>query len=323
MWQDSLLSMAFGHPPVSHVMDRESDLQPLKSQELGGDEGTDVGLEYREAMNWICHLTLRHLEGFRTKPSSPLLLQFLSQMDGIDSSLCRFLRIRSSCTSFRQVLQHHAFELHKHFVISTICRQYVSWIAKHGTGEDAAGHDFIIVRLAEALRRSARAYLQMRSFSGYAHRSWAPIHNGLVSVLLLSLLRETRELEETKRLQEQLIDNLESDEEMVQDTGGLEPSSILCTYRKGLSALKALRKLSEQEALKTHQMQTQANKDIEVPVAGRQMEDALQQDIDAVVDQNADEWDIDQWLTSLDFDNIPVDAFDYISTDFTLANTAG
>ncbi|KAI1037577.1 hypothetical protein LB505_011477 [Fusarium chuoi] len=48
----------------------------------------------------------------------------------------------------------------------------------------------ILNRFQGALKRSVRAFIKLRSISNLATRSWAFVHNGLASALLLSFIRQ-------------------------------------------------------------------------------------------------------------------------------------
>lgn len=236
VWQDSLLSLAFDRPTACHEMDFEEDLPALH-----GDESPEE-LSYRGAMNWLCRIIARHPSG----TPSPGPAHCYKAIDSLDAYLSPHLRDRQSCRTIQDIQEHYAFELHKNFSISTICRPYMS---ERDTGRvSSSDRAQILTRLQEALRRSAEAYLHLRSVSGYARRSWAFIHNGLASILLLSLMKESRDSDDTRRLQGQIIDSLEQDSSFGSDSGSTHNNRLSDTHRKALKALKALKRLSESES---------------------------------------------------------------------------
>ncbi|CAI6091842.1 unnamed protein product, partial [Clonostachys chloroleuca] len=57
------------------------------------------------------------------------------------------------------------------------------------------------------------AFISLRSISNYSTRSWAFLHNGLCSALMLGFIEQTKGLEETKDIQTQLIASLEASQE--------------------------------------------------------------------------------------------------------------
>lgn len=240
VWQDSLLSLAFDRSPGSYDMDHEDDLQKL-------DIAASVeGLGYRPAMNWLCHISLQYLSRKSTTGSDLDPKSIFHGMELIENALLGHLKNRSSCTSIRQVQEFYAFSLHKNFVVATLCRLFVSVIRPP---VESTNGESVIGRFHEALKSSARAYVRLRHVAGYARRSWASIHNGLSSVLLLSLMKETRNSEDTRELQIELINSLveaDTDSEFV---GGIDSAAhqLSDTHKKALDALKRLKSMSEQD----------------------------------------------------------------------------
>lgn len=71
----------------------------------------------------------------------------------------------------------------------------------------------ILSRVLDALKQSAMAFISLRSISNYSTRSWAFLHNGLCSALMLGFIEQTKGLEETEDIQTQLIASLEASQE--------------------------------------------------------------------------------------------------------------
>lgn len=99
-----------------------------------------------------------------------------------------------------------------------------------------------VAKLQYALRRSARSYVSLRAVTNYARRSWAFIHNGLASIPLLSLMQETRNTQDVRVLQDEVIRSL-TDSDGEDDTA----NQLFDTHQKALKALQRLRVLSQQE----------------------------------------------------------------------------
>lgn len=285
--------MALGRPPASYEMDIEDDLVDLSTV-----ENARAGLSYRQAMNRLGHLAFHHLDAPRSPTTLPRCLQFLDEIDSLGAFISLHLAKRQACETVQQVQEHFLFELHRNFTISTICRQLIS--RESGVEDTACDYTYVVTRLQEALKCSAHAYLRLRSTSSYASRSWGFIHNGLTSVLLLSFMRETRHSSETKALQNQIIDSLESEGASGQHPGSARTWHLSNAHRKALEALKALRRLSDQEAPATNSPPT--------PNIARILTPATQQIPNP-------EWDLNQWLSFIDFDQEPLDAFDSIMMD--------
>lgn len=196
-------------------------------------------------MSWLCHVTLPHLAPRASSPVQPFPV--LSDIKCIESSLAPHLVDLTACRSISQIQEHYAFELHRHFVISTLCRPFMSSRRSSDLMENDRLH--VLGQFQESLRRSVRAYVRLRSITEHARRSWAFIHNGLTSILLLSLMRETRHLPETRVLQDELIASLS--EGKSDSTSTAEPVSaghLPATLQKALQALKTLRALTDRDA---------------------------------------------------------------------------
>lgn len=171
----------------------------------------------------------------------------LNDMKSIESSLAPHLVDLRSSTSISQIQEHYAFELHRHFVISTLCRPFMSSHVSSNLSDDDRLH--VSGQFQESLRRSVRAYVRLRSIAEHSRRSWAFIHNGLTSILLLSLMRETRHLPETRVLQDELIASL-SEGKGGSDSAADPPvpaGHLPATLQKALQALKTLRALTDRD----------------------------------------------------------------------------
>lgn len=240
VWQDSLLSLAFDRSPGSYDMDHEDDLEKL-------DVATSSeGLGYRPAMNWLCHISLKYLSRKSTAGSSPDPKSIFHDMELVENALLSHLKNRSSCTSIRQVQEFYAFSLHKNFVVATLCRSFVSVIRPPVESTNGGS---VIGRFQEALKSSAKAYVRLRHVAGYARRSWASIHNGLSSVLLLSLMKETRNTADTRELQIELINSLVEADAGSESVGGIDSTAhqLSDTHKRALDALKRLKCMSDQD----------------------------------------------------------------------------
>lgn len=111
-----------------------------------------------------------------------------------------------------------------------------------------ADRSHVLAQFQESLRRSVRAYVRLRSITEHARRSWAFIHNGLTSILLLSLMRESRHLPETRVLQDELIASLSEGGGDARPAAGPVPAAHLpATLQKALQALKTLRALTDRD----------------------------------------------------------------------------
>ncbi|KAI7778171.1 fungal specific transcription factor [Diaporthe eres] len=306
VWQDSLLALAFGRPPASHEFDFISDLAPLADQDGNG-------LSYLEAMSWLCHVTLPHLAPRASSPVQPFPV--LNDIKYIESSLVPHLHDLRTCTSISQIQEHYAFELHRHFVISTLCRPFMS----SRRSSDLTGNDrlHVLDQFQESLRRSVRAYVRLRSITEHARRSWAFIHNGLTSILLLSLMRETRHLPETRVLQDELIASLSEGKSDSGSAASAEPVSaghLPATLQKALQALKTLRALTDRDA-NVQESRVGDNSTGEPPASAARPEFVPRDEPGPMEQDNF--WDMGgfSWDFPVDLDMSPLGAFDYIMSD--------
>ncbi|KAK1690586.1 fungal-specific transcription factor [Colletotrichum godetiae] len=238
VWQDALLALAFGRPPGSYELDCEGDL-PQLSESVEGP-----GLSYLQAMSWLCHVTLRHLSFHFQSSLRPVSV--LDSIRSIEACLSPHLIDPTRSAAIPQIQEHYAFELHRHFVVATLCRPLVARSGSTGLSEYDRSN--VLEHFRESLKRSVRAYVRLRSIAGHARRSWAFIHNGLTSVLLLSLMRETRYLAETRTLQDELIASFsegEADSALFTESG--TNGQLSDTLQKALKALQTLRALTERD----------------------------------------------------------------------------
>ncbi len=234
MWQDALLSLAFDRPPASHEMDLVSDLPAL---ERSGSSQAD--LSYTQAMNWLCHLTLGQL---RSQKAAPLLSgarELFKAFDAMGASLSPHLSDRQRCSSIQDIHEHYSFELYRNFALSTLCRPILSRQVRQSLGEEESSRT--LDKLQDALKRSVLAFIRLRSISNLATRSWAFVHNGLSSALLLAFMRHVvKDGEDTRGIQASLVQSLTEEDE---DSGQFSDA-----HKKALKALQTLQKLPDEGA---------------------------------------------------------------------------
>ncbi|KAL0764372.1 hypothetical protein CaCOL14_013007 [Colletotrichum acutatum] len=315
VWQDALLALAFGRPPASHELDFESDLPQLS------ESVESSGLSYLQAMSWLCHVTLRHFSFHFQSSLGPV--SALNDIKSIEASLSPHLIDPTRSTAIPQIQEHYAFELHRHFVVATLCRPFVSRNGSAGLSESDRSN--VLEHFRESLKRSARAYVRLRSIAGHARRSWAFIHNGLTSVLLLSLMRETRYLAETRTLQDELIASLsegEGNSALLTDSG--TNAQLSGTLKKALKALRTLRSLTERDV--SYRGSTLENSSQEIAAPGHmptvgERPATVQENAFRIIEQT-DFWNMGdtQWEFPIDFDMSPLGAFDYIMSDQNYGN---
>ena len=143
----------------------------------------------------------------------------------------------------------------------------------------------MLSNLKKALKGSARAYVHLLSMHSSAIRSWAFIHNGLASVLLLSLMRDTRYDPEVRYLQESLIQNLVPSAAAADSFAGPEAAPELTeAHKRAVRALESLKRLNEEETNHQRGQPTQDHDDGAHGLRGRRSvsvpKDLAQQHLD-------------------------------------------
>lgn len=229
-------------------MDSVHDLPPLSQP----TPNSNAGLGYGQAMNWLCHFTLRHWACLSYQPGNLTVERFTSffnDMDTLERALQDHLRSREACHSIHAIQEFYSLELHRNFTISTFCRPILSKDGHQSLNDTQV--EMILERLQRALKRSVKAFIRLRSVTSHATRSWAFIHNGLTSALLLSFMKETRNEDESRQIQDELIKCLTEGDDILASksaSGGI--------FAKSLKALKLLRKITEEERLQKDQSDT-------------------------------------------------------------------
>lgn len=191
-------------------------------------------LEYQQAMNSLSHLALQHAKsgaGSSDVTNLPAVFHDLDKITVVDQ-----LQNIKACTSIQQLQQHYSFKLHQNFIVSTFSRS----ILRKDAAQIFPGSDYVrtMRRFVTALKRSVRAFIKLQSMSSMAIRTWALVHYGLSSALLLGLIKEESAANDTRRMQSELIQILT---EHIEHGGRFS-----VVHNKAFKAVKRLRKLADQ-----------------------------------------------------------------------------
>ncbi|EXA29169.1 hypothetical protein FOVG_17225 [Fusarium oxysporum f. sp. pisi HDV247] len=304
VWQDILLSIAFDQPPASQVMDIGTDLPALERP-----GGSNVALSYRQSMNWMCHLLLRYQSVHLDTASMEHYLDVLQDFNALERSLAPHLKDTHHCCSIQEIQEHHSFDLHRNCAISTLCRPILSRRARQAMGKRESS--MILDKFQDALKRSVCALIRLRSMSSHATRSWAFVHNGLSSALLLSFTKHLKDTEDARQIQTQLTQSLT---ERNEDVG-----QFSIAHRKALKALQTLQKLAEEGVAKESAInEAQTQRSTSHPDETSIPDEGLSgvQDLSML--------DMDDWLRAFDFDSFsPLDAYNFIMSDPAALPEAG
>lgn len=232
-------------------MNLESDLPALISLDPSSQP-----LDYRQAMNWLCHLSFRHLPRLpQTEPVRNYSLLF-HDFDLYESSLAPHLQDLQRCTSIQELQEHYSLIVHRYFLLSTLCRPILSSQNKGKFSEEECS--MILNRFQGALKRSVCAFIKLRSISNLATRSWAFVHNGLASALLLSFIRQGSDAQ-VQDSQEILAELVKTLTERSDDVG-----QFSAAHKKALRAIQALQRSSVEET----RCQSENSSQEHHPVAG-------------------------------------------------------
>ncbi|KAL5593549.1 hypothetical protein FOBRF1_012651 [Fusarium oxysporum] len=298
VWQDALLSLAFDRPPASHEMNLESDLPALISLDPSSQP-----LDYRQAMNWLCHLSFRHLPRLpQTEPVRNYSLLF-HDFDLYESSLAPHLQDLQRCTSIQELQEHYSLIVHRYFLLSTLCRPILSSQNKGKFSEEECS--MILNRFQGALKRSVCAFIKLRSISNLATRSWAFVHNGLASALLLSFIREGSDAQ-VQDSQEILAELVKTLTERSDDVG-----QFSAAHKKALRAIQALQRSSVEEA----RCQSENSSQEHHPIAeSSESMNVLPEHFGNTQEQSMAS--LDDWLRDFDFDAFsPLESYNFIMSD--------
>lgn len=315
-------------------MDSVDDLPALSPPSCN----TKLGLNYGQAMDWLCHLTLRHWnEAASYQPGSltmERLTNLFNDMDNLERALGGHLRSREACHSIQAVKEFYSLELHRNFIISTLCRPILSKDGQQSLTQTQV--DMVLGRLQLALKRSVKAFIRLRAVTCLATRSWAFVHNGLTSALLLSFMKETRNEDDSRQIQDELIKSLTegdvdfpaSDSESA--SGGIFATQMTNAHKKSLKALKLLRKFSDEERRQkdrsgdidggntrafssTNTLSEDAMNAIHDPGSVECVPGVRYQDLTHQLCRSAE---FDELLRAFDFSStLPLEAFEYITSD--------
>lgn len=227
------------------------------------------GLSYVEAMYSL--LVSAH-RGFSIKsngtPAFEELLDIIKSISAVQEKTQPHLRSSEDCETIQQRCEHYALQLHTSFV--------AGWLSTRAFRRPETAQDQDQYRsrseLAQTgircLIRSLEAYLKLCPISLQASRSWAFIHNGLSSALVLGLINESRSNPEVRILQNALIQTLGNG---FDDPGSKDDQNgvvfLSPQHGRALGALENLynEHISKPEQLPISQKDLSSNQPIEMP----------------------------------------------------------
>lgn len=144
-----------------------------------------------------------------------------------------YLRDSRKCTSPQETLEHWALYLHTSYSLSELSRASISPRADKTLVESYRE------LCVDNLINTVEAYLGLNGITSYARHSWAAIHRGLGSALLLGILGEHNKSERARLLLSRFISAI------YEITTNINPQEIAAPLQRGMSALRRLNIMDE------------------------------------------------------------------------------
>ncbi|KAE8448156.1 hypothetical protein EG329_009760 [Mollisiaceae sp. DMI_Dod_QoI] len=236
IWQDSLLSLSFDRLPTTTEVPRSSE------RTLSGP-----GLTYVEAMYALLWGAGRAFSIKSNDSSYAEVLDIVNDISAIHGKTQLHLRSVEDCDTIQQRCEHHALQLHTSFVAGWFSTR--AFRRNECLNDQDQARSQLAAAGKECLTRSLEAYLKLCPISLQASRSWAFIHNGLSSALVLGLIGETKTNPKVRRLQGALIDTLSNGFDNTGADRGIDGDIFLSPHHE--RALMALKNLFNEQTSRT------------------------------------------------------------------------
>lgn len=226
VWQDSLLSIIYDRASgpttaTQTMMPMPMHYGPISEYHKTMYPLVQVGLEIvrdRERINEMTPHELHEKIAMHRETISQLMR---------DSA--EYLRDSRKCTSPQQTLEHWALYLHTSYSLSELFRPAIS--TRYASRELVATYKPLCV---ENLINTVEAFLGLNNITAYARQSWAAIHRGLGSALLLGILGEHTRNDRARHLLSRFINAIHD------ITTNIDPQEIAAPLQRGISALRRL-----------------------------------------------------------------------------------
>lgn len=228
VWQDSLLCLCYDRPPIVSVNGWSLHQSLFERRDLS----------YAEVMQFLCILGLDIM-----RPQSlgsaevDRAIEGLQRLDDVYQRGQSYLRIRESCTTLQQHLEHLALRMHTSFCVSVLCRPAM----KQPPSQPLPHAEVLRSRAKGSLIDASKAFLDFQALSVVPLRSWSMVHTVLSSTLLLCIWEETRKDPECRNLQQKVIDVFSSSESRISEDGSLTDSDGQWLSARHTRALVTLR----------------------------------------------------------------------------------
>ncbi|OQV10650.1 Fungal specific transcription factor domain-containing protein [Cladophialophora immunda] len=207
MWQDSLLSLCFDRAPVTAVKCTD----PFHTLVVGDKE-----LGYQEAMCALTHVTLKisarryafDLTNSANTTYEDVMRDF-NMVEQIKAKLRAEIRVHDSCRSIQDLVHYTCFRLHSSFVQGALLRPSLN--TKNWRYLAPSQRQELATKGINSYKNSLDAYLNLLATSTSARRSWAMLHNGLASALILAITGQIKHDSSVASMLERLFATLRAD----------------------------------------------------------------------------------------------------------------
>lgn len=226
VWQDSLLSMIYDRASSPTTAKKTTMPMPMRYGHIS---------EYHKTMYPLVQIGLeivRDREKINDMSAHEIHEKIAAHRETISQLMrdsAEYLRDSRKCTSPQQTLEHWALYLHTSYSLSELCRPAIS--PRHASRELVATYKPLCV---ENLINTVEAFLGLNNITAYARQSWAAIHRGLGSALLLGILGEHNKNDRARHLLARFISAIHD------ITTNIDPNEVAAPLQRGISALNRL-----------------------------------------------------------------------------------
>lgn len=196
---------------------------------------------YHAAMYRMCSLSLDIISD-RAKPCTARehvarINQHREEISSIMRDAAEHLRDSRQCNTSRETLEHWALYLHTSYSMSELCRPAVS---PSTSSEIVKSFKPVCI---ENLVNTIEAFLGLNNITFFARQSWAAVHRGLSSALLLGILGVHQHNERARKLIGRFVTL------MSQITATVDPTEVSGPVQRGIQALRKLKIGEDQDGV--------------------------------------------------------------------------
>lgn len=224
VWQDSLLSIIYDRAAGDSLVGSNTTPMPMEYGPVP---------PYHASMYRLVKagLDIVHSRGRMLEMDGAALHAALSQQHADISSIMResaeYLKDSRRCKTPQETLEHWGLYLHSSYSLSELCRPALS----PRRADDAQQHRALCI---ENLVNTVDAFLGLNNITAYARQSWASLHRGLSSALLLGILGEHAHNARARTLLARFVSAMHD------ITVNIDPQEIGAPLQRGITALRKL-----------------------------------------------------------------------------------